>query len=273
MFYPHLIGSKGFTKNRLEKETKTQIKIPKKGEDSETIEVLGPSCKDVIACRRRIDLIVMGAKKKMDFTHFISVPFNSKEITENFQKFMKEIVEDPNITVDPKAFQKPAKLHQTVLPIVLLDNEDRAKAAQCLTDCKEMIINPFFQNRSKSLKLKLAGVEIMNDDPSIVNVLFAKIESQEFQQLCNEIMDFFVKKGLITKQYDNVKMHVTLINTKYQNSHLDRQKQKNFFDARKILENYKNFHFGTIDLKEIHLSQRHTEAANGYYEASAILEI
>ncbi len=275
VFYGFIVGRGGATRQRIEKDTKTQIKIPRQGDKIEIIEVSGYSHKDVVACRRKIDLIVMGSRNKMDFTHFVSIPFNTEEIMGNFQKFIDEIAGDSSIVLDPKAFQKPQRLHQTVLPIVLVDHEDRAKAIKCLTECQEAVIKPFFQSLNK-LTLKLQGLEIMNDDPSQVNVLYARINSPQLQELCNQMLEFFVKYGLITKQQnDKVKLHVTLINTRYVNvdgdGHLDRKKSKVFFDARKILETYKDYYFGSIELKEMHLSQRHTRAENGFYVASAII--
>lgn len=174
---------------------------------------------------------------------------------------------------------RPQRLHQTVSVAVLLDDEDRVKAAQCLQECKETILDPFFANRKEKLKLKLSGIEILNDDPTAVNVLFAKIEdSEELQDLCNQIMEKFVKHELSSRERDHVKLHITLINTRYQAMEMPENQGKTrfpriTFDARKILEKFKDFYFGTIELTEFHLSTRHTEAENGFYEASAIIKI
>lgn len=70
---------------------------------------------------------------------------------------------------------------------------------------------------------------------------------------------------MVQRQYDRVKLHVTLMNTRYN--------QGDTFDARKILEKYSNYEFGTMQLKEIHLSQRFTRSADGFFEATAILKL
>jgi activating signal cointegrator complex subunit 1 len=275
VFYGFIIGKGGATRQQIEAETQTRVVLPRRGDGNDIVEVSGYSHEDVVACRRKIDSIVMGSRNKMDFTHFVSIPFNTEEIMGNFQKFIDEISGDASIVLNPKAFQNPQKLHQTVLLVILIDNEEKIQAIKCLTDCQEAVIKPFFQNRDK-LTLKLQGVEIMNDDPSQVNVLYAKIDSPELQELCNQMLEFFRKNGLITRQEkDQVKLHVTLINTRYvnenENGQLDRRAPKVFFDASKIIESYKDYYFGSIELKEIHLSQRHTQAENGFYVASAII--
>jgi activating signal cointegrator complex subunit 1 len=201
IFYGFIIGKGGATLQQIEKDTKTKIWIPRQDDQNKTeiIQVSGYSHKNVVSCRRKLDSIVMGSKTKIGFTHFILIPFNKKEIMENFQNFVDEITGDSSIDLDPKAFQKHKRLHQTVVPIVLVNNEERSQAIKCLTDCQEAVIKPFFKSRDK-LTLKLQGIEIMNDDPIQVNVLYAKIDSPELQELCNQMLEFFVKNRLITKR-------------------------------------------------------------------------
>jgi activating signal cointegrator complex subunit 1 len=142
IFYGFLIGKGGATLLQIEKDTKTKIWIPRRDDQNKTeiIKVSGYSHKNVVACRRKLDFIVMGARNMIDLTHFVSIPFNTEEIMGNFQKFIDEIASDSSIILDPKAFEKPQRLHQTVLPIVLIDNEEKTQAIKCLTECQEAVI-------------------------------------------------------------------------------------------------------------------------------------
>jgi hypothetical protein len=49
-----------------------------------------------------------------------------------------------------------------------------------------------------------------------VDVLYAKVSDTDsglLQTLCDQLVDKFVSAGIMTRQHDRVKMHVTLINT------------------------------------------------------------
>nr|CAD7433927.1 unnamed protein product [Timema monikensis] len=80
VYFPYVIGQKGNTRRRLENETKTQIRVPKMGQDGDII-ITGTAKKGVCAARRRIDLIVMSARQKQQFTHFISIPMTIEIFT------------------------------------------------------------------------------------------------------------------------------------------------------------------------------------------------
>lgn len=85
-FYAVIIGSKGTTKKRIEGETKTQIKVPKQGEHG-PIEITGSTREAVSSSRRRVDLIILSARKKFDITHFMCVPIVQRSIKDNYLKF------------------------------------------------------------------------------------------------------------------------------------------------------------------------------------------
>ncbi len=48
-----------------------------------------------------------------------------------------------------------------------------------------------------------------------MDVLYAKVTSADgvLQTLCDRLVDRFVSAGIMTRQYDRVKLHVTLMNT------------------------------------------------------------
>lgn len=73
-------------RKRIESDTKAKIFIPRQGQKGDVI-VTGPYKKNVVKARRRIDLIVIAARSKQPFTHFLSIPFNSQPIQEAFKEF------------------------------------------------------------------------------------------------------------------------------------------------------------------------------------------
>ncbi|XP_026470807.1 activating signal cointegrator 1 complex subunit 1-like [Ctenocephalides felis] len=102
----------------------------------------------------------------------------------------------------------------------------------------------------------------MNDDPSTVDVLYGCIQETQwsndgtFQNLLDKIVDFFSRKGLIQKQYDHVKLHVTLLNSLF--SQDSEEMARKPFNASIILNTFGSYEFGSQELQEIHLSQRYS---------------
>ncbi|EDS29240.1 conserved hypothetical protein [Culex quinquefasciatus] len=278
-FFAMLIGAKGATRKRLETETKTQILVPKQGTDGDVI-VKGPSRKGVTSCRQRIELIVLGARSKQQFTHFLSIPLNSEQIRVNYAKFRERVLTElPGVfQLDESLFQRVEKLHLTLCTLSLMDNEDRARAAQLLRDCQETIVGPILEEYGP-IEIRLAGLEYMNDDPHAVDVLYAKVESDVLQQVADRTMEYFVANGLMQRKYDRVKLHATLINSLFRgNGEIvggdeERRGGRATFDAVTILREFGHFEFGMQRVSEIHLSQRYSTACDGFYEATGLIKL
>lgn len=282
-FHSQIIGTKGNTRRRLEQETGTQILVPKIGSKDTNVVVKGSTKKDVVSAKNRIDLIMIAGRAKHQFTHFLSVTFSTDEIKRNFARFKQEVLSNPEIHgLNESLFQKPEKLHLTIAVLVLLDNQDRVIAAEYLQDCKDIIVDRVLQG--SPLKVKLAGLNYMNDDPSAVDVLYAKVESGELQEIADSIAQYFAQSGLTQLKHEAVKLHVTLMNSLFADNDDATEKdeaqdlrdgdrsQRKTFDASKILKNFKDFHFGSFEVHEIHLSQRYSKGSNGYYESTGVLK-
>lgn len=283
MFHAQIIGAKGSTRKRLEQETKTTILVPKMGAKDTNVIIKGTTKRDVVSAKNRIDLIMIAGRAKQQFTHFLSVSFATEEIKTNFQKFKNDVLKDSAMFgIDESLFQKPEKLHLTVVMLVLLDNQDRVIASELLQDCKEMIIEPILQD--EPLRVSMTGLNYMNDDPSAVDVLYANIVSDKLQEIANEVAQYFASRGFIQLQHENMKLHVTLMNSRFsehddaiekdegENDRDKNRQQRKTFDASRILKNFKDFHFGTFVVNELHLSQRYSKASNGYYESTGVIK-
>lgn len=78
------------------------------------------------------------------------------------------------------------------------------------------------------------------------------------------------------RQYDSVKLHVTLINTLFRRRDDNDDSKRNArrtFDAREILRRFSAFNFGSQVITEINLSLRHSTACDGFYEATAVIKL
>lgn len=278
----YLIGKKGATRSRIERDTRTEIKIPRQGQSGDVL-IVGSSIGNVKAARRRINMIVMSSRMKQRPTHFLSIPMNSPEIIENYNKFKDEILHElSDRGIEESVFVKPHKLHMTISVMCLMDNEERLQASKLLTEARDTIIIPTLREH-KPLKLRLKGVSYMNDDPTSVHVLYGLVQEENapaglLQKLCNDLQNHFYKGGFAEKEKggDNVKIHVTLMNSRHR-GRTDESDNRNLgpresFDATRILEKYAHYDFGVAEVTDVHLSQMHTSTEqNAYYESTCVV--
>lgn len=283
-----IIGKKGAMKLRIQRDTNTELKIPKQGQDGDVV-IYGPSESSVKAARRRINIIVMSSRMKQRATHFISIPMNSPDVVKRYEKFEAEVLRDcPSRGLEKSIFIGGQKLHLTLGVMCLMDNEERSIASNLLKQAKNEVIMPILLEHLP-LKIRLKGLSYMNDDPSEIDVLYGLVEEEGntkglIQEMSDAIVDFYYRAGYMEREHgrENVKLHVTLINSKYRSKsdtpHVDdqgtraRQPRINF-DGTEILEKFANYDFGVVELNSIHLSQRHSTGPDGYYQPTCVINL
>lgn len=273
----YIIGAKGVKLKALQKNTKTVIKIPRVNEKGD-VTILGDTERKVASARTQIALIVAQRKERMPPTHFVAISINSDSIRENLSKFQKCILEKPPRGVTNSIFQKPVKIHLTLVVITLLDDEEVTMAKKVLENCYSEYISTIFE-KNRRHKVIVRGLEIMNDDLSSVNVLYAKVEMQnpqlteKLQQMSDKISSYYVQAGLAKKEYDGVKLHMTVMNTSFRGSNEERMS----FDAEEILTKYGDFYFGEFELKQLDLCIRGTTTTKSgdskYYDTALTVSL
>lgn len=281
LFLRHIVGKRGDTKKKIEMETKTSINIPKPGQEGEIV-ITGQHRNGVISARTRIDVLLDTFRRKQPFTHFLSFFLNEVEVQERFLKFQEEVLEKCSMDrgVDSSIFQNPKKLHLTIGMLVLLSEQEIQQTCEILQRCKEEFINDI--TGGKPLEVEMEGIEYMNDDPGMVDVLYAKVHmkdgSNRLQELVDRMLERFQALGLIVKDWTSVKLHATVMNTllrkdpsaegRYNLYTPDGKyifKERESFDGRNILKTFENFYFGSLKLNSIHISQRFTVDSFGNY--------
>lgn len=267
-FYELIVGGEKQNNYRkqFQQETNTAILVPRTGPaDKSIIIIQGASKGDVVAAKNRIDLIVKGPPQ---FTHFLSVSCATEEIKSSFLRFKREVLEDNGTSQDlASLFQKPEKLHFTITLLVLPNEQDRVIALECLEECKSLIVDKFL--RDEPLQVTIDSLGCMNNNPRACNVLYANVVSEKMQEVADEIKQYFERRGIIKLDEGNVKLHVTLMNTKFSS----RRRRQTIFDATRILEKFRNFYFGSFTVNEIHLGKLRTKSANGYYESAGSITL
>lgn len=278
-----VVGAKRQTVRRIENETKTRVQVPKPSESHlGEITVYGEEKWGVAAAYRKIERIVSSARGRQDFTHFVSFPMNFDNLKNSFLEFKDDVLQHRGRIrgLDERIFQKPERLHLTVVTLTLLDEHEREKAAAVLQKFKEDVR---VHLDSKPLTVSVRGIEYMNDDPSEVDVLYAKVQDcdseEKLQVIADALLQKFEATDLGRKQHDRVKLHFTLINTVFRSGSEDMPRpvrgtrRRETFDARYLIENYGDYDFGTVTLSEIHISVRYSAAKDRYYSSSSVLKL
>ncbi|KAI7797134.1 activating signal cointegrator 1 complex subunit 1 [Triplophysa rosa] len=279
VLYKYIIGKKGETRKRLESETKTSISIPKQGVEGQIV-VTGAQRAAVVSAVTRVEVLIDSFRRKQPFTHFLSLALNHPRVQEGFVRFSEEVLERcrQDAGVEGSIFQNPAKLHLTIGTLVLLNEQEVTRASELLQQCQETIRDI---TEGKALAVEVRGIEYMNDDPSMVDVLYAKVSakdgSKKLQQIADRLVECFVSAGLMEREWDQVKIHGTVMNTLFRKDPSAEAKRtqgklngkdREAFDARNILKEFGEFYFGAFDLKCVHLSQRFSTDCTGYYSSA-----
>ncbi|KAL0274446.1 UNVERIFIED_CONTAM: hypothetical protein PYX00_006866 [Menopon gallinae] len=232
-FLPFIIGSKGATVKRISSNTSCVIFTPKMSDRESNIEIYGPTKNQIILAWKSILVVIKSSRKKLSVTHFICIPLNSEEIKQNFIKFKENILStcfDQGIS--EKLFQLPNKLHLTILVLVLVDDKERKQAEESFLKICNKIVKPMLEN-VKPCIVEVNGLDIMNDDPSEVRVLYAnasiKNEETLLQDICRKIRQGFSPLGFNKEDsVPDVKLHVTLMNSAFLNRDEDGNEQDSF---------------------------------------------
>uniref|UniRef100_A0A2S2PIA6 Activating signal cointegrator 1 complex subunit 1 n=1 Tax=Schizaphis graminum TaxID=13262 RepID=A0A2S2PIA6_SCHGA len=277
IFYGLIIGRNRENLKNLEYQTRTRIKIPNTRENN-IITIKGEQRAHVITAKSKIDAIIKRGRLKQSMTHFVSLPMVNSIVIDNYLAFKKMVLDECGQChgVNELLFQNQFKLHLTITCFVLCNAAEIKRAIKLMEQCENTVIRPM---NLKSLDVLVSGLDYMNDDPSEVNVLYAKVESPEIQMLADKIQTFFQDCDLALQPRNNhVKLHVTLMNSGFYDYQVSvngnsGKKTQLTFDARKIFEKFNDYTFGTVQLSDIHLSQRHTTDSNGFYKSSFVLKL
>ncbi|XP_068610331.1 activating signal cointegrator 1 complex subunit 1 isoform X2 [Brachionichthys hirsutus] len=279
VLYKYIIGKKGETRRRLECDTKTSISIPKQGVEGQIV-ITGSHRASVSSAATRIEVLTESFRKKQPFTHFLSFPLNGPEIQEGFLRFKEDVLKQcsQDHGVEESIFQNPAKLHLTIGTFALLNEKEVKKAGEHLRECENVIRD---LTEGKPLQLEVTGIEYMNDDPAMVDVLYAKVDvtdrSDRLQVIAGRLAEHFVAAGLMVRERERVKLHGTVMNTLFRRDSSVEDaggpgrrtlSEREAFDARNILKRFGAHRFGAFRLNSVLLSTRYSSDCTGYYASA-----
>lgn len=187
---------------------------------------------------------------------------------------------DPHL--EDSLFQSPKKVHLTA-GVMKISPDQEEEAKDVLQSVKTEVIDKVIGPGGK-LKVTIEGIDCFFDKKNPIQsktrVLYAKIKSDELQQIADGIVKLFVDKGLMDRELQSspdlsVKLHVTLMNQTFRSKGRDRgqnrgrnPKDRWSFDSTQIIQNLNNFVFLKDHvINEVHLSYFTEKDVNGYYKA------
>ena len=110
----------------------------------------------------------------------------------DFQTSVMESCGSDTRGLDESVFQTPTLLHLTIGTLALMDEIERKKAKETL----ELAISENKVDNKTLSSIEIKGLEIMNDDPAEVDVVYAKVNKcDDLQNLADEIVSKFAETG------------------------------------------------------------------------------
>ncbi|KAI0990098.1 hypothetical protein GJ496_010023 [Pomphorhynchus laevis] len=250
-------------------------KLAKMDNDETNFRISSKSRSDLISAETRLQLQIYKAKQRTRFTHFVAVNLN--ELQAKVDNFKKQVIYIQ--LVDKCLFQKPERFHLTLCTLVLLDDYEVELAKRILGEIPSKVSLDAFRTDGH---IEIKNLEIMNDDPGCVDVLYAKVVDNDAAQalirfteeLKSQMSNHNLCLESTDKDYGRVKLHATLMNSKFTLSNDNEatesgsNEERKSFDARKIFNQLKDYNFGKIQLiNKIAICKRSSfDQTTGYYE-------
>ncbi|CAP27346.2 Protein CBG06998 [Caenorhabditis briggsae] len=259
--------------NALENDTQCRVKTPRRDENKpcEISSIVRLEC--VQRCLDRIEIFVDDAKKTARVTHFVALPCDQHEVQENFEVFKQLVLDSEHFDAsckNPQLFTKSPRLHLTLSVVCLFDDVDLQRITESFKVIEEEIKEIM---NNKPMIADIQGIDMMNDDPSQVSVIYAKVSGEKIQEVANHLNRRLIELGFAKNEGgDEVKLHMTLMNARYV---AQAEKLKKFtFDAKKILEDLKESYFGTFQLTEICLCPLNSNSSSDkFYDKLAVMRL
>jgi len=289
VFHKFLIGRQGKVKSQLEMQSGAEIRIPSREDQEELIILRARQKQQIYSAKAQIELLCEKEESKLEYTHFLSIPLCMEpKMRGKFEEFKESVVLQRYSGIDASIFMPSRRVHFTICMLKLHSLSQIDEMKKALASAGGLIASqPEF---NIPMEAHLEDLHILTDDPSSVGVVHTTDRSRQLQHRINGIGDslFAVLKshGLVTNQNlhhqrllatdgetAEIKLHATLMNTKYQKGPYDWQNQgdgrneRSTFDASLLMERFGRTDFGTTPLKELQLSCLAEMGDDGYYKS------
>ncbi|KAJ1957407.1 activating signal cointegrator 1 complex subunit, partial [Dispira parvispora] len=187
-YHRQVIGKRGLTLKRLEKDTNTRITIPRLGDPQESSEqiVIQGTLEDIAQAKVFIQsLVEQAGRKPKPLTHFISLPLKG---TSEFMTRLDTLrtlaldhysqiltvptnessgsdsteLESGPVELNPKLYIRSTRLHLTLAVLSLYEEAELDKATATLQDCASQLCDLL---DTQPLFIRLRNLRVMKGTP------------------------------------------------------------------------------------------------------------
>lgn len=289
VFHKFIVGSRARNKQKLEMESGARIMVPHREEQQDCIWLRARQKQQIYSCKAQIELLCEKEEAKLEYTHFLSVPLAyDARFRQRVDEFRENVVLEHFDGIDASIFMPSRRMHFTICMLKLHSHAQVDEMKEALGDIAAQIAaNADF---GRPLAAAMKGLHIMGDDPSDVGVVFTTDRSTGLQNRMNSLSDTIFEllraRGLATQQnlvaqrllssdgaHAEVKLHATLMNTKYSRSgrredgYRPPGGERETFDASVLMERFGQVDFGEVILQELQFSCLDEMGDDGYYRS------
>mmetsp|Transcript_33027 Transcript_33027/g.61914 ORF Transcript_33027/g.61914 Transcript_33027/m.61914 type:complete len:365 (-) Transcript_33027:92-1186(-) len=289
IFHKFIVGSRARNKQKLEMESGCKIVVPKREEMEDAVYLRARQKSSIYSCKALIELLCEKEEAKLQYTHFISVPLAyDDKFRQLVDGFREDVVLQRFAGIDASIFMPSQRMHFTLCMLKLHSHAQVEEMKEALKDLSARLAAT--SDYARSVFAHMKGLHIFTDDPTSVGVVFTTDRSSALQNRMNSVADLmfelFQARNLVSAQnlmsqrllssdgqHAEVKLHATLMNTKYAKSRFEERPERENFDASVLMERFGQVDFGAVELKELHLSSLDEMGDNGFYRCLASIPL
>ena len=216
--------------------------------------------------------------------YFLMIPFEQENFINTFNTLCTKLEKENPKNFDKNLFQKPQKLHFTLLVLDINENKEKTEK---IINVMNNLLNNIKDIVSDELLFNFDKFDVF-DSVKNAHVIYAKMIEDEnhykLKMITNLIIRKFLEENILNKkdlenlhineEYSDgeliyvIKYHLTLLNVKYLNRALQKEKKAiiHDFNATDILQCIKDIKFPECKLDKINLCAMREDTSNEKYE-------
>eukprot|EP00049_Salpingoeca_infusionum_P008373 m.136413 g.136413 ORF g.136413 m.136413 type:complete len:457 (+) comp13996_c0_seq1:166-1536(+) len=249
--------------DQLGKKTGTSVQLPSNvrgsGRGVAPVVITGAGEEALTAAQSQLARLVPMLIRDSRLTHFVCLPLASDATVralETFQQELLQVVEGVNCTI----FMPPKGFHVTVTCLKLLTQRDVDRAVEVISTAVQDYAA--LLNGDKQVLLRGLGSFGVDKGKRKTKVVFMEPSLDpslggDLQGFVDGIKDAVCRSGLpsIGKLNEAVRLHATVMNSKYMKVDGRKPRRQPLFDATTLLQQYDHHDLGVSPIDEIQLCE------------------
>ncbi|KAJ2394355.1 activating signal cointegrator 1 complex subunit [Coemansia sp. RSA 2559] len=216
------------------------------------------------------------------YTHFISLPIANAEVQRKVSDFQARAKLSAGFqNAANSSFVNPATMHVT-LGMLRLQTPFEVGQAVALLRSLDKGINDILDGQP--LKVRLCGLETMEQDPGAARILYARVEDAEetpgrLQRMCMFVREAFDMAGYIDEKRE-LKIHMTVVRANESKraagsgkAAFGKRRPPFTVDVRELLQDFGQGTFGTCRIEQVQIARRFRFTESGAYANDGFLTL